>query len=63
VIALMIGHFFGGEVISARAIAGSALVLVSTVALLKGRSRSAALPPLTAQRSSLKSQEFIKLET
>ncbi len=63
VIALMIGHFFGGEVISARAIAGSALVLVSTGALLKGRSRSAALRPLKSQLSSLKSQEFIKLET
>ena len=37
VVALMIGHFLGGEVISARAILGSALVLISTIALMKNR--------------------------
>ena len=56
VIALMIGHSFGGEVISARAIAGSALVLVSTIALMKGRGH------FSPQLSRVKSQRVLSVE-
>jgi drug/metabolite transporter (DMT)-like permease len=56
VIALMIGHFLGGETISPRAIGGSALVLVSTVALLRYRT------PGKAQLSKLKAQELLRVE-
>jgi hypothetical protein len=57
VIALMIGHFLGGEIIGARAIAGSTLVLVSTVALMKDRRT------VRSRVSPAKSQEFVSLET
>jgi drug/metabolite transporter (DMT)-like permease len=57
VIALMIGYFLGGEVIGARAIAGSALVLVSTMALMKGRVAG------SSRISRLESQEVVSVES
>ena len=57
VIALMVGYFLGGEVIGPRAIAGSALVLVSTMALMKNRTAG------NAQVSRLKSQEVLSAES
>jgi drug/metabolite transporter (DMT)-like permease len=57
VIALMVGYFLGGEVIGPRAVAGSALVLVSTMTLMK--SRVARNP----QVSRLKSQEVLSVES
>ncbi|HEY7286099.1 MAG TPA: EamA family transporter [Vicinamibacterales bacterium] len=57
VIALLVGYFLGGEIIGVRAMAGSGLVLVSTVALMKSRTTP------NAQRSRLKSQEVLGAET
>jgi len=60
VIALMIGHFLGGEIISGRAIAGSALVLISTVALMTGRHKT---EPEKSELSTLNSQELLEAES
>lgn len=50
VIALMVGYFLGGEIIGAKAVAGSALVLVSTIALMKSRvAGSSQVPRLNPQ--------------
>ncbi|HEX7138606.1 MAG TPA: EamA family transporter [Vicinamibacterales bacterium] len=57
VIALLIGYFLGGEIIGDRAMAGSALVLVSTLALIRNRTQPA------PRVSSLQSQEFLSVET
>ncbi|HEV2470924.1 MAG TPA: EamA family transporter [Candidatus Sulfotelmatobacter sp.] len=40
VVAVLVGHFFGGEALSARAIAGAALVLVSVVVITTARRKS-----------------------
>jgi drug/metabolite transporter (DMT)-like permease len=63
VIALMIGHFVGGEFISARAAAGSALVLISTIALMKGRRHSMIPRHVAVQPSNLNSQGLLNVET
>jgi hypothetical protein len=56
----MIGHFLGGEVISARAIAGSALVLISTIALMKSRHKP---EPAKSELSTLNSRELVEVES
>lgn len=40
VVAVLVGHFFGGEALSARAMAGAALVLVSVVVITTARRKS-----------------------
>jgi drug/metabolite transporter (DMT)-like permease len=57
VIALMVGYSLGGEVIGSRAIAGSALVLVSTIALIRGRLAG------KSQISRFNSQEVLSVES
>jgi drug/metabolite transporter (DMT)-like permease len=57
VIALMVGYFLGGEMIGSRAIAGSALVLVSTVALIRSRTGR------SAEISNLKAHKVLSVES